>query len=58
MDDCGLNACGNGNCVDKVNGYMCDCDEDYELMFAYVSSERHSMATVVFAGCVQTARRR
>ena len=30
--DCGPDACGNGNCVDKVNGYTCDCDEDYELM--------------------------
>ena len=27
-----LNACRTGDCVDKVNGYMCDCDEDHELM--------------------------
>ena len=32
IDDCGLNACRTGNCVDKVNGYTCDCDEDRELM--------------------------
>ena len=32
IDDCGPDACRSGNCVDKVNGYMCDCDEDYELM--------------------------
>ena len=30
----GLNACRNENCVDEVNGYTCDCDEDHELMFA------------------------
>ena len=28
----GPNACGNGDCVDKVNGYTCDCGEGYELM--------------------------
>ena len=27
-----LNACRTGDCVDNVNGYMCDCDEDHELM--------------------------
>ena len=27
-----LNACGTGDCVDKVNGHTCDCDEDHELM--------------------------
>ena len=27
-----LNACRIGDCVDKVNGYTCDCDEDHELM--------------------------
>ena len=32
IDECGLNACRNGICVDKVNGYTCDCDEDFELM--------------------------
>ena len=32
IDDCGPHACRNGNCVDKVNGYTCDCDEDSELM--------------------------
>ena len=32
IDDCELNACRTGDCVDKVNGYMCDCDEDHELM--------------------------
>ena len=26
IDDWGLNACRNGNCVDKVNVYTCDCD--------------------------------
>ena len=25
-------ACRIGDCVDKVNGYMCDCDENHELM--------------------------
>ena len=30
----GLNACRNENCVDEVNGYTCDCDEDHEFMFA------------------------
>ena len=32
IDDCGLNACRTGECVDKVNGYTCDCDGDHELM--------------------------
>ena len=32
IDDCGLGAWRNENCVDEVNGYTCDCDEDYELM--------------------------
>ena len=32
IHDCGLNACRTGDCVDKVNGYTCDCDEDHELM--------------------------
>ena len=32
IDDCGPEACRNGNCVDEVNGYTCDCDEDHELM--------------------------
>ena len=27
-----LNACRTGDCVDKVNGFTCDCDEDHELM--------------------------
>ena len=27
-----LNACRTGDCVEKVNGYTCDCDEDRELM--------------------------
>ena len=32
IDDCDLNACKTGDCVDKVNGYTCDYDEDHELM--------------------------
>ena len=32
IDDCGFNACRTGDCVDKVNGCMCDCDEDHKLM--------------------------
>ena len=32
MDDCGPEASRNGNCVDEVNGYTCDCDEDHELI--------------------------
>ena len=32
IDDCGPNACGNGNCVDKVNGHTCNCDAGHELM--------------------------
>ena len=32
INDCELNACRTGDCVDKVNGYTCDCDEDHELM--------------------------
>ena len=36
MEMSGEKVCGNiddcGNCVDKVNGYTCDCDEDHELM--------------------------
>ena len=27
-----LKACRTGDCVDKVNGCTCDCDEDRELM--------------------------
>ena len=29
IDDCGSDA--SGNCADEVNGYTCDCDEEYEL---------------------------
>ena len=29
---CWAGACGNENCVDEVNGYTCDCDEDCELV--------------------------
>ena len=32
IDDCGLNPCGTGDCINNVNGYTCDCDEDHELM--------------------------
>ena len=32
IDDRGLNACRTGDCVDKVNGYTCDCDENRKLM--------------------------
>ena len=32
IDDCELNACRTGDCVNKVNGYMCDCNEDHELI--------------------------
>ena len=32
IDDCELDACRTGDCVDKVNGYTCDGDEDHELM--------------------------
>ena len=32
IDDCGLNACRTGDCVNKVNGYTCDCDDDHELL--------------------------
>ena len=32
IDDSGPNACGDGNCVDKVNGYTCNCDAGHELM--------------------------
>ena len=32
IDACGPDACRNENCVDEVNGYTCDCDEDCELM--------------------------
>ena len=32
IDDCEPNACGDGNCVDKVNGYTCNCDAGHELM--------------------------
>ena len=27
-----LNACRTSDCVDKVNGCTCDCDEDHEPM--------------------------
>ena len=27
-----IDACKTGDCVDKVNVYTCDCDEDHELM--------------------------
>ena len=32
IDDCGPDACRNCDCVNKVKGYTCDCDEDHELM--------------------------
>ena len=32
IDDCEPNACGDGHCVDKVNGYTCNCDAGHELM--------------------------
>ena len=32
IDDCELNACRTRDCVNKVNGYSCDCYEDHELI--------------------------
>ena len=32
IHDCGTDACRNANCVDEVNGYTCDCDENFELV--------------------------
>ena len=32
IDDCKPNACGDGNCVDNVNGYTCNCNAGHELM--------------------------
>ena len=32
IDDCGLDACRTCRCVDEVNGYTCDHDEDFELI--------------------------
>ena len=31
IDDCGPNTCGNDNCVDKVNGYTCGCNEQFKV---------------------------
>ena len=50
-----LDACGNGNCVDKSDGHTRDCDEGYEWtlqvndpergqgMFEYASDETRLM---------------
>ena len=45
IDDCGLvNACRTGDCVDKVNGYTCDCDEHHELIFQQSQQLQQSAA--------------
>ena len=41
IDDCDLNASKTGDCVDKVNGYTCDCDEDHELILQVACVERN-----------------
>ena len=49
IDYCGPNACRNGNCVDKVNGHTCDCDEDYELMLHVNGSVRVAKECGIFS---------
>ena len=52
VDDCGLGASRNENCVDEVNGYTCDCDEDFELMLQVSGS------VCVAKGCENVSRTR
>lgn len=30
IDECESSPCVKGNCVDKIGGYICECDEGYE----------------------------
>ena len=60
---CGnIDACRNENCVDEVNGYTCDCDEDYELMLLLngsvcVANEREIFSRTRFSGNDVNVRR-
>ena len=29
IDDCDSSPCQHGTCIDRVNGYDCDCDSGY-----------------------------
>ena len=52
IDDCKPNACGDGNCVDKVNGYTCNCDAGRELML----QEHHSVCVAKECGTFPLSR--
>ena len=45
IDDCWPNACGNDNCVDKVNGYTCGCNEQFD------GFPKHDELKSVFVDC-------
>lgn len=30
INDCESNPCRNGQCLDKIGGYVCECDEGFE----------------------------
>ena len=38
IDDCEPNTSEDGNYVDKVNGYTCDCAAGHELMLREIDS--------------------
>ena len=58
IDDCGPDACRNGNCADEVNGYTCDCDEDHELMLLVNGSGCVAKeCQIFFSNAVQWSRR-
>ena len=57
IDDCGPDACRNGNCVDKVKCYTFDCDEDCELTLQVNGSVPGQGMWIFLSNTVQWSRR-